>query len=487
VRKISLWTARIVPILLCILLFIPGLLSPLGYTDTFFAEIGGPQSVLTMLMNPNGVRSVCDPVKSGYNYIVSIYTNEHVGQTAMLSDIMPIICIIMFISYFVMAAGTILTYFDKKDTVQNTGSKIVKIGGFFSLGVTLASVLINYSSQYRNTDNTVIQSAVEYGLVRAFPLGTILALALCVIGIVACMIFNYINTQSVRAAMKILQSVRPVENPAIRATKSVVNYIIAILVALIFLVPFYITVVNSVRELQAKPVISWPSPPHFENYVYAINRIPFADYAISSLMIIVLSVGLGVIVNYIYAYGFARMKAPGKDFLFSVVITMMMVPTIATQIPQYMVFVKLGTANTYWIWFILGIAGKPTYIFLYRQFLQQLPMAFEESAKIDGATLPRTIFSIIVPNTAPVIATVFMLEFLYSWADLTLPYLYLSMDMWPLSAALQGRNYVFPNTSAVLEPMQMAMCIMFIIPSIVAYTFGQSYLREGMVTSGLKG
>ena len=177
-----------------------------------------------------------------------------------------------------------------------------------------------------------------------------------------------------------------------------------------------------------------------------------------------------------------------EDFLFSIVITLMMVPVIATQIPQYVVLIQLDTYNTYWVWFILGLAGKPTYIFLYKQFLQGIPKALEESANIDGASLPRTILSIIVPNTGPVIATVFMLEFLYAWGDVTLPFLYLNTEIWPISGAFQATGYyVFPNTSTVLEPLRMAMAVMFIIPSIVAYTFGQKYLREGMVTSGLKG
>jgi len=482
-RKISLWAVRIAPILLVALLFLPGLLSPFGYTDTFF---GAPQSVLSLSTQPDYIRQICDPIRSGYDYIKSIYTSASVAQTAVLSDIIPILCIIFFLSFIAMAIGTIFTYF-KSDTVQNFGAKVVKIAGFFSLGVTLATYMVNYSLRFKVVATGEFENSVQYGLCRAVPLGTILALVLVLVGIVAAYIFNYINTQSIRAAMKILQSVRPVENPGKRTLKTVIAYIIAVFVALVFLVPFYFTILNSVRELNSMPVISWPTPPHFENYVYAINRIPFGRFAISSVIIVVLSVGFGVVINYIFAYAFARLNAPGKDFLFSIVITLMMVPVIATQIPQYVVFIQLNTYNTYWIWFLLGIAGKPTYIFLYRQFLQGLPKALEESAKIDGASMPRTIISIIVPNTAPVIATVFMLEFLYAWGDVTLPFLYLDITIWPISGALQGKYYVYPNTNTILEPMTMAMCVMFIIPSVIAYTFGQKYLREGMITSGLKG
>lgn len=482
-RKISLWAARIAPILLVVTLFLPGILCPFGYTDTFF---GGPVSVMTLAMMPEQVRAICDPAKPGYGTIKSIYTNAEVAGTAVLSDIVPILCMAFFITFIVMACGTFFTY-SKKDTVQNFGAGVIKLGGFFSLGVSLAAYMVNYSSKYKVLSTGEFENSTQYGLTVAVPIGLIVALVLIIVGIVAAYIFNYINTQSVRAAMKVLQSVRPVENPTKRTIKTVIFYIIAIIVALVFLVPFYFTFLNSARELSGKPVISWPTPPHFENYVYAINRIPFAKFAISSIIIVVLSVGFGVVINYIFAYAFARLNAPGKDFLFSIVITLMMVPTIATQIPQYVVFIQLNTYNTYWIWFLLGIAGKPTYIFLYRQFLQGLPKALEESANIDGASLPRTILSIIVPNTAPVIATVFMLEFLYAWGDVFLPFMYLEITIWPLSGALQGKYYVYPNTSTVLEPLQMAMCIMFIIPSIVAYTFGQKYLREGMITSGLKG
>lgn len=474
---------RIAPLLLVVLLFIPGLLCPFGYSDSYF---GSPQSVLTLSMQPDYIRSILDPMRDGYNYIKSIYTGASVAETAVLSDLIPILCMGFFIAYIAMAIGTIFTY-HKNDTVQNFGAKVVKVAGFFSLGVTLATYMVNYSLRFKVIATGEYQNSYEYGLCRAVPLGAILAMLLILIGIVGAYIFNYINTQSIRAAMKILQSVRPVENPGKRTLKTIICYIVAVVIALVFLVPFYFTVLNSVRELSSMPVIRWPTPPHFENYVYAINRIPFGQFAFSSLVIVVLSVGFGVVINYIFAYAFARLQAPGKDFLFSIVITLMMVPTIATQIPQYVVLIQLNTYNTYWIWFLLGLAGKPTYIFLYRQFLMGIPKALEESAKIDGASMPRTILSIIVPNTAPVIATVFMLEFLYSWGDVLLPFLYLDITKWPISGALQGKYYVYPNTSTTLEPLVMAMCIMFIIPSVIAYTFGQKYLREGMITSGLKG
>lgn len=486
-RNISLWAIRIAPLVLVVLLFIPGLLCPFGYTDTFF---GAPQSVLSLSTMPDYIRTICDPMVSGYDYIKSIYTGASVAQTAVLSDLIPILCMGFFITYIAMALGTVLTYF-KSDTVQNFGARVIKIAGFFSLGVTLATYLVNYSLRFKVLATGEFQNAVQYehngGLCRAVPVGTILALVLILVGVVGSYIFNYINTQSIRAAMKILQSVRPVENPGKRTLKTILAYITASLIALVFLVPFYFTFLNSMRELNSMPTIRWPTPPHFENYVYAINRIPFGTFAFSSLVIVVLSVGFGVVINYIFAYAFARLNAPGKDFLFSIVITLMMVPTIATQIPQYVVLIQLNTYNTFWIWFLLGLAGKPTYIFLYRQFLMGIPKALEESAKIDGASMPRTILSIIVPNTAPVIATVFMLEFLYSWGDVLLPFLYLDISKWPISGALQGTYYKYPNTSTTLEPLVMAMCIMFIIPSVVAYTFGQKYLREGMITSGLKG
>ncbi len=494
-RNISLWGIRIAPLILVVLLFIPGFLCPFGYTDTFF---GAPQSVLSLSTMPDYIRTICDPIRDGYDYIKSIYTGASVAQTAVLSDLIPILCMAFFITYIAMALGTILTYF-KSDTVQNFGARVIKIGGFFSLGVTLATYLVNYSLRFKvvaesgviingvNVPKDTYINSVQYGLSRAVPIGAILALVLILLSVVGAYIFNYINTQSIRAAMKILQSVRPVENPGKRTLKTVLCYIVASLIALVFLIPFYFTVLNSLRELNSMPTIRWPTPPHFENYVYAINRIPFGRFAISSIIIVVLSVGFGVVINYIFAYAFARLNAPGKDFLFSIVITLMMVPTIATQIPQYVVLIQMNTYNTYWIWFLLGLAGKPTYIFLYRQFLMGIPKALEESAKIDGASMPRTILSIIVPNTAPVIATVFMLEFLYSWGDVLLPFLYLDISIWPISGALQGTYYKYPNTSTTLEPLVMAMCILFIIPSVVAYTFGQKYLREGMITSGLKG
>ena len=273
-----------------------------------------------------------------------------------------------------------------------------------------------------------------------------------------------------------------------RNIENLLWYTTAFVVAFIFLVPLYFTFINALNGLQSSPVLAIPKTLHPENFVEAIIRIPFWRYLKSSVIIVSISVFFAVWINFILGYAFARMKAPGKDIWFGVLISLMMVPGFATSIPTYVLFSRLNITDSYLIWFLNGIGGSPFYTFLFRQFMQTIPKELEEAATIDGCTTIGIMFRIFLPLTVPVIAVVFMFEFLNSWGDFAQPFMFLNEAHWPLATALLGIRYTAENNPAIqLVPLQLAASLLFMIPSVIVYFAGQKYIKEGMITSGLKG
>lgn len=273
-----------------------------------------------------------------------------------------------------------------------------------------------------------------------------------------------------------------------KSFESFLWYSTAVALAVIFLVPLYFTFINALNGLASTPVLTLPKTLHPENFVEAIIRIPFWRYLKSSVIIVSISVFFAVWINFILGYAFARMNAPGKDIWFSILISLMMVPAFATSIPTYVLFSKMQITDSYLIWILNGIGGSPFYTFLFRQFMQTIPKELEEAARIDGSTTVGIMFRIILPLTIPVVAVVFMFEFLNSWGDFVQPFMFLNEERWPLSTALMGVRYTLPNNaSVVLVPLQLAASLLFMIPSVIVYFAGQKYIKEGMITSGLKG
>lgn len=279
-----------------------------------------------------------------------------------------------------------------------------------------------------------------------------------------------------------------VQNKKKRIVTLIILYFISVIIALIFAAPFFYAIINALRDKLAPPVIVIPSILHWENFYWCIARLPFWIELRSTVVILLLSVGLGLPINYLLGFAFARMNAPLKDMWFSILISLMMIPGVASQIPQYVMFTKMHLNNTYWIWLLMALGGSSYFVFLFRQFIQGIPKELEEAASIDGAGTITTIVQIFVPNTVPVIAVVFMFQFLNSWGDINLPFMYLDNSMWPLANALSGVYYTLPNNSnVVFQPWQLAFACLFMIPPAFVYFFGQKYLKEGLIASGLKG
>lgn len=265
-------------------------------------------------------------------------------------------------------------------------------------------------------------------------------------------------------------------------------YALLIILSLLFVMPLYWLVTNSL-QLVGSATSFLPNGLHFINYKYALTFIDYWGFAKNSIIITGLSVIIPTITSAFVGYGFARLKAPGKNVLFLLMLSTMMLPGIVTQIPTYVIFFKIGLINTFWPWFFWGLGGSAFSIFLYRQFFAGFPRDLEEAARIDGCSTFRIFWNIFLPISLPVVATVSILSFNGAWGnDYITPFMFLQDDNYPLATALFSIGYVFPGQKDItMTQVQSAGLVLFVLPIIVVFFVGQRYLVEGVVASAVKG
>ena len=189
--------------------------------------------------------------------------------------------------------------------------------------------------------------------------------------------------------------------------------------------------------------------------------------------------GITTLSSSLTGYAFARYQVPGSKQLFMIVVSMLIIPLIATIIPQYILYARLGMINTYWPWVLAALAGTPLYIFLFRQFFLGFPRDLEEAAEVDGCGPLRLYAAIFLPNAKPAIATVMIFAFMSVWGDYFTPLIFLNPDKTLLGVALAR---YFGRSTGVL-----AATVLYIIPVIVIFFYAQKYILQGVITTGLKG
>lgn len=225
-----------------------------------------------------------------------------------------------------------------------------------------------------------------------------------------------------------------------------------------------------------------------QNYVDALSKdlggATFFTFFRNSFLLVALNLIGHFLSVTVVAYAFARLRAPGKRFLFLVLLSTMMLPAPVMLIPTFEIFQKLGMINTLWPLFIRAFFGNAFLIFLLRQFFMAIPMELEEAARIDGATTLQVLRKIILPLSAPALATVGIFTFWWTWNSFFEPYVYLSSpQQYTVSLGLAFFKGQY-NTSFHLL---MAASMVVILPIIVIFFFAQRYFIEGIQLTGLKG
>ena len=233
-----------------------------------------------------------------------------------------------------------------------------------------------------------------------------------------------------------------------------------------------------------KPGIVW------ENYPKSLEYLPDEThgglvYLGNTLFITAMSIIGTLLTASMVAFAFARLRWPGKDGLFILLLSTMMLPYAVTMIPQFLIWQKLGFFDTLVpLWAGAFLGGGAFNIFLLRQFFMTIPSELEEAAKIDGCSYWRTFWTIMLPLVRPAMATVAIMTFMGSWNNFMGPLIYISSPTkMPVAYALQLYQSVHGGEFGLL----MAASTMVMIPVLLVFFFCQRYFIQGITLTGLKG
>jgi len=267
----------------------------------------------------------------------------------------------------------------------------------------------------------------------------------------------------------------------------IVAYLLLTAFGFVFLSPFLWLVSTSLKPMPQVfrfPPEWIPRPFMWGNYYKALTMIPFFTYFKNSTFIAVTTVFGSLLSCSLVGYSFARIKWPGRDFFFVVLLSTLMIPFPVTMIPLFIVFQKLRWLNTFMPLIIPAFFGSAFLIFLLRQFFMTIPMDLSDAARIDGCSEFGIYCRIILPLSKPALAVVAIFEFLYAWNDFLGPLIYLNKQTkYTLAIGLQQ----FRGAHAVEWPLLMAATTVVILPVIVLFFFTQRYFIEGVTLTGMKG
>ena len=269
-----------------------------------------------------------------------------------------------------------------------------------------------------------------------------------------------------------------------RALERGLIYLILVLTCLVVLFPLAVIVSSSFkteREIFSFPMTFIPNKPILDNFQALLDRFPL--YILNSLKVTTLITVIQVLTATSAGYAFSKLKWRGREFVFLLYISSIMIPFQVYIIPQFIIVRVLGLYDTH-LALILVSSFTAFGTFLARQFFLTIPDSYIEAAKISGVNHFQIYRMIILPLSTPVVATLAVLSFRYWWNDLFTALIYItSQDLKTLPLGLAD----FVSEYDVYYGPQMAASLIAIVPVIVIYVFAQRYIVSGVVATGIKG
>jgi ABC-type glycerol-3-phosphate transport system permease component len=257
--------------------------------------------------------------------------------------------------------------------------------------------------------------------------------------------------------------------------------------AFLFIAPFVWMLSTSLKPVQEIFEYNWiPSEIVWQNYEDALTSAPFDTYFKNSAIVTIGATLGAVLSSSIVAYSFARLRWPGRDLWFLLVLGTMMLPGIVTLIPQYILFAELGWVDTFRPLVVPSwLASDAFYVFLLRQFYRTIPMELSEAAKIDGASELRIWWQIVTPLSRPAMVAVTIFAFNGSWGDYMKPLIYLHSES---NYTLQLGLTTFQQAAGGLPrwDWMMAASLVVMLPVVIVFFAGQKYFIEGVTMTGIK-
>jgi multiple sugar transport system permease protein len=272
--------------------------------------------------------------------------------------------------------------------------------------------------------------------------------------------------------------------------------IVLVAAAVLFIVPFYwmfVTALKSNQELTHFPPTIIPGNWVWQNFIDAVNYIPFGLYALNSVIITV-GVTIGAVIsNTLVAYGFSRIQWPGRNLLFYMCIATLFLPYPVILVALFDIFGKLPSfglqgahswVDTFLPLIVPAFFGNPFYIFLMRQFMLGIPHELSDAAKVDGASEIQTFRKVILPLAKPAVVVVAIFSAVGAWNEFLLPLLYLQdSSKYPLAVGLA----FYTSEHDVAYNLLMAASTLVVLPIILCFIFAQRFFVEGITVGGVKG
>jgi ABC-type glycerol-3-phosphate transport system permease component len=242
---------------------------------------------------------------------------------------------------------------------------------------------------------------------------------------------------------------------------------------------------QTVKAPQAAVKYDTMITPRWRNYPEAWTTMPFNRFLLNTLIITVLGIVGTVLSTSFVAYSFARLRWPGRDVLFVVVMATLMLPSQVTLIPQYVIYRTLGWIDTFLPLIVPAwLGGSAVYIFLLRQFFMTIPVELDEAARIDGASSFTVWTRVMLPLSKPILATVAVFSFVALWNDFMGPLIYLNSTK-NLTLAVGLR--VFQGTYGTYMHLLMAVATVALVPVVIIFFVAQKQFVRSIVLTGIKG
>ncbi len=236
-----------------------------------------------------------------------------------------------------------------------------------------------------------------------------------------------------------------------------------------------------VRIEQRKPVRSVHFS--FDNYTGAVDKFPFMIYLRNTVVVTVGATLVTLLINSMAAFGLSKYRYAGRDLIFLIMISTLMVPVSVILIPAFLVIAKVGWVNSLWGLIIPG-AATPTGVFLLRQYMLTIPDELLDAARIDGASEWRIYWQIILPLAAPAIAVLTIFSVMWRWNDFLWPLIVLSKsELFTLQVGLNA----FQGELNVQWQYILAMTVLTLLPISIVFALLQQYITTGIASTGMKG
>lgn len=266
-----------------------------------------------------------------------------------------------------------------------------------------------------------------------------------------------------------------------------VAYVLLLGLSVAFALPFLWMISTSLKpqdEVFAYPPTFIPTSFEWRNYRDGWNILPFSTFLRNSLIVTSANVIGNLISCTLVAYGFARLRARGKNVLFVLLLATIMIPREVTIVPRFLLFSEVGLVNTFWPLILPAWFGYPFFIFLLRQFFMTIPRDLDDAARIDGASHLRILIDVILPLSKPALATVAIFAFIGNWTNVLDPLIFIrSTDLYTLALGLN----LFRGPAFTQFNWLMAVSILTLLPVLLVFFVAQRTFVRGVTLTGMGG